>query len=158
MNGVCALPCEYLQHLKEASSKPCSVSSALICRRTCLWRAGLGLCFCWIYSPERAEEGKTEEEKDKAPHLYIFYFMLRAFFLCAIFWVITTLNSKTGFPCGAANEQHTRNKTKKANSDKKTKGRKKALVVFFSVGGCFISLYQSPNIFRYTLAEAAPRI
>lgn len=83
---VYALPHEYLLSLKEASSEPYTVSLALICRCTCLWWAGLGLCSCWTCSPERAEQGK---EKASAC-LFIFYFLWRALHAsCRIFWVIS---------------------------------------------------------------------
>lgn len=123
--SACPLSCEYLRRLKEASSKPgSSVSSALICRRTCLWRAGLGLCFCWTYSPESSrggEGGEKEKKKDKASHLYIFFAPLRVPFF-VIFRVITSLNSD--FPWGAA--AHTnKNKTKKKKRQIQTERNKR---------------------------------
>lgn len=94
-------PHEYLQRLKEAASEPCTASLALICRRTCLWRGGRGRCFYWIYSPERAE---NHTDRKKRVHICSTFF----------FWVITTLNSNTCFPCGAANEsQHKTKKTRR---------------------------------------------
>lgn len=117
--NVRVLLCEYLQRLKEVSSKPCSASSALICRRTCLWRAGLGLCFCWTYSPERAEEGRKGQSFTLV-HLFLCSVKSLLCYLKGLFWVIATLSLKTCFPWGAATHE---TKTKKANSDKKkTKG------------------------------------
>lgn len=75
------LACEHLQRLRKASSKPCTASLALICRCTCLWRADHGLCFCWIYSPETAEEDNREERKCYSPHFILFCF----FTTCRIF-------------------------------------------------------------------------
>lgn len=128
--SVCALPREYLLSLKEASSEPYTVSLALICRCTCLWWAGLGLCSCWTCSPERAEQGK---EKASAC-LFIFYFLWRALHAsCRIFWVISFQKQVFLVKQQRSNTQENIKKT----------------VVGLWVGGCFSSLYQRLCNFKY---------
>lgn len=127
---VYVLPREYLLSLKEASSEPYTVSSALICRCTCLWWAGLGLCSCWTCSPERAEQGK---EKASAC-LFIFYFLWRALHAsCRIFWVISFQKQVFLVKQQRSNTQENIKKT----------------VVGLWVGGCFSSLYQRLRNFKY---------
>lgn len=129
---VCVWACiqsVYLLSLKEASSEPYTVSLALICRCTCLWRAGLGLCSCWTCSPERAEQGK---EKASAC-LFIFYFLWRALHAsCRIFWVISF------------QKQLFLVKQQRSNTQENIK----TTVVGLWVGGCFSSLYQRIRNFK----------
>lgn len=118
------LLCDYSQRPEAASSEPCTVSWAPVCRRTCQWRGGRGLCFCWICSPERQETGAEGDHKTLCVCVCVLFIsFLRALFGC---W-----SEDLGYRCSPRGAAAWKRET--------TETRLKSPSVSVTVTGCCVS-------------------
>lgn len=139
--------CIYSLHPREASSKPWTASLAPTCRRTCLWWAEIGRCFCWIYSPERAQEGR---EQDKALNKALCRLSFCGFLRLVGSFGFSQFSIQTH--CGAASKQ-SQNQTKPGwteGSDIKTE----ALMGFSLLEVISLHGSMSSNMLRLKLQES----